>query len=301
MTTRRIAIGETAAAQGRILLHVLNSDGSPCIDLAIGHLWIARNGDATYTAAGGTLTAITLDGSNVGTYRYALSATEKAVLGQGLIAVKKTGVLYQPTEFLIAAASSVADEPQIGPPALVQSGTNTTTQVTLSDDSPAALGEYAGAEIRFLAGTNAGLVRTILEAETISSKTVVTLDSALPAACDTTTRYIIIARWVRGVTPADVAKVANPFRAGVAPSAGILFELRDTAGALATGKTVAIRRRLNNGAYASATNAAATELSDGQYKWTPTDAEWAEGQLTMEATALGCQPTTMQFFILPAE
>lgn len=301
MTTRRIALGETDGAQGRVLLHVLNSDGSPCTDLTLGHLWVARNGDATYTAAGGTLTAITLDGSNVGTYRYAPSAAEKAVLGQGLIAVKKSGVLYQPTEFLIAASPSIADEPLIGPCTLVQSGTNSETQVTLSADSPAALGEYAGAEIRFLAGTNKGLVRTILEAETISSKTVVTLDTALPVACDTTTRYIIIARWVRGVTTADVAAVANPFRAGIAPAAGILFEMRDTDGALATGKTVAIRRRLNNGAYSAATNGTATELSNGQYRWTPTNAEWAEGQLTMEATASGCVPTTMQFYILPAE
>lgn len=301
MTARRIALGESAAAHGRILIHVLNSDGSPCTDLALEHLWIARNGDATYTAAGGTLTAITLDGGNVGTYRYAFSTAEKSVLGQGLIAVKKAGVLYQPTEFLIGANSSVTDEPQIGPPSLVQSGTNSATQVTLASASPAALGEYAGAEIRFIAGTNAGLVRTILEAETISDKTVVTLDTALPVACDTTTRYLIVPRWVRGVTSADVAKVANPFRAGIAPEAGILFEMRDTDGALATGKTVAIRRRLNNGAYATATNGTATELSNGQYKWEPTAAEWAEGQLTMEATASGCVPTTMQFWILPAE
>lgn len=301
MTTRRIALGETATAQGRILIHVLNSDGSPCTDLNVGHLWVARNGDATYTAAGGSVTAITLDGSNVGTYRYAFSSAEKAVLGQGLLAVKKSGVLYQPTEFLIAASPSIADEPLIGPSALVQSGTNSTTQVTLSADSPVALGEYAGAELRFIAGTNKGLVRTILEAETISDKVVCTLDTALPAACDTTTRYIIVARWVRGVTTADVAAVANPFRAGVAPAAGILFEMRDTDGALATGKTVAIRRRLDNGAYANATNPSAAELSNGQYKWTPTNAEWDEGQLTMEATASGCQPTTMQFFILPAE
>lgn len=301
MTARRIALGESAAAQGRILIQVLNSDGSPCTDLALEHLWIARNGDATYSAAGGSLSAVTLDGNNVGTYQYTFSTAEKSVLGQGLIAVKKSGVLYQPTEFLIAANGWITDEPTIGPPALVQSGTNSETQVTLSDDSPSALDEYAGAEIRFIAGTNAGLVRTILDAETISDKTVVTLDTELPAACDTTTRYLIIPRWVRGVTSADVARVANPFRAGHAPTDGILFEMRDTDGNLATGKTVAIRRRINNGAYATASNGTATELSDGQYKWEPTDAEWAEGQLTMEATASGCVPTTMHFFILPAE
>lgn len=301
MTIRRIAIGETDGAQGRVLLHVLNSDGSPCTDLALGHLWVARNGDATYTAATGTLTAITLDGANVGTYRYVPSTAEKAVLGQALIAVKKAGVLYQPTEFLIAASPSVADEPLIGPAVAVRSGTNTTTRVTLSAFSPTALDEYEGAEIRFIAGTNRGLVRTILEADTIGGNTVVTLDSPLPGACDTTTQYIIIARWVRGVTPAQVAAVANPFRAGIAPAAGILFEMRDTNGDLATGRTVAIRRRLNNGAYAAATSGTATELSNGQYRWNPTNAEWAEGQLTMEATASGCVPTTMQFFILPAE
>lgn len=303
MNARQIAIGETDAVDGRFLFQVLSDDGTPCTTLTLGDLWVARNGDASYSAATGSLTAITVSSENVGTYRYVPSASEKSVLGQGLLMVKKAGVLYTPTEFLIAATKGAVGEPTIGPVDLVKVGagtTNNTTQVNLSANAHANLNEYDGAEFRVLAGANRGVVRAVIKAETISGNVVLTLDRAMPLACDGTSRYAVINRWVRGMTAEQMSSLFREWRDGHPPAAGIPFNMKTTLGLDATGATVTIQVRKNNGVYSNAVNATATELSNGEYKWVPDASEWTAGLLTFRASAGGCVPYTAWFVILPA-
>ena len=303
MNARQIAIGETDAVDGRFLFQVLKEDGSPVTDLALSDLWIARNGDAAYAQATGSLVAIPLNSENVGTYRYTPSAAEKAILGQALLVVKKSNVFYQPTEFLIAAHKGVIGEPTVGPMDLVKVGSgtaNSTTQVTLSANAVTNVNEYDGAEFRVLAGTNRGVVRSVLKAEVLSGNVVLTLDKALPIACDGTTRYAVVGRWVRGMTAEQMSSLFREWRAGHPPSAGIPFNMKTTLGLDATGATVSIQVRKNNGAYAPAVNAVATEMSTGEYKWVPDASEWTAGVLGFRATATGCVPYTAWFVILPA-
>lgn len=303
MTARAIALAETEAADGRFLFQVLDESGDPVTNLVLGDLWIARNGDATYTQAGGTLTAITLNSNNVGTYRYVPSTAEKSVLGQALLMVSKTGVFLAPVEFQITATKGVITEPTIGPIDLVRTAggaINSTTQVTLSTNALTDLNEYDGAEFRVLAGTNRGVVRSILKAENPGGNIVLTLDAALPQACNNTSNYVIVNRWTRGMTAEQISSLFREWREGFPPAAGIPFQMRLENGLPATGVTVTIQRRLNNGGYTNATNSLATELSHGEYRWDPSIGEWQAGIVTFRATATGCIPYTAWFVVLPA-
>lgn len=303
MTARSIAIGEIDADDGAILFQVLNDDGTPCTDLTVGDLWIARKGDATYSAAAGSLEAVTLDSNNVGTYRYTFDATEKAVLGQGLLMVDKAGVLYTPTEFYITAHKGVIGEPTLGPIGNVVTAGGvpaSETEVTLGSGADADVNEYEGAEFRVLAGKNRGYVRSIKSAEEVEGDIVITLDTELPEPCDSTSVYAIVRRSIRGLSAEELAGMFREWRDGHPPAAGIPFQMRTTTGELAPGKTVTIQVRHNNGAYVDAVNKIAGELSDGEYKWTPDPSEWKTGIVTFRATADGCLPNSGWFVVLPS-